>query len=168
MSKATEKSRKIRFNVVDIIIIVAVMAIIASIIFVVLNRKSPDNSVSIRYTVRFEGVEDGALGYIVSGENMKNAAKASIGEVSAVRSERSKFYNKDALEKSENGYELTVSEYSDRHDVYVTVRGTAELDSHGIPVIEGEKILIGAYLGNVSISQFAGSGYVTAFEITEE
>ena len=170
MNKSPEKTGKTRFNVIDVIIIVAVVAVIAAIIFIAINKSGSEeqsNAVKVHYTVRFEQVPEGALAYIKSGENIKNAAKDSIGEVSAVRSERSKYYGKDALTETEDGYEMAVSEYPDRYDVYVTVISAAELDDAGIPIVEGAKILIGTHMENVSISSFAGSGYVVAFEITD-
>ncbi len=158
--------KKIKFNLVDFVIILIILAIIGAAAFLIVQeRHSHINNRrmgNMSFTVRISSVEEDALTLFEKGTTVKDSVSGEvIGEIVAVNSEKTKYYGTVA-KKNGDGYELPVSEYDTKYDVYVTVVASAGLDDRGIHYIGDTKILIGSTV-YFKIPSFTSISYVTDF-----
>lgn len=171
MNRKQPDTKKTRFNIIDVVIILAVLAAIAGVVVFVLVRNGTvktNKTVRAEYTVRFTGVREEFLSEFSAGKTVKNSStRNDIGTILAVRTPTKTLeYNTDAVVGEGDDATVLTSEL-DTYDVYVTISSTATLSDIGIAYIDGTKVLIGspAYY---RIDRFAQIGYITDFELIAE
>lgn len=154
-----QKEKKLRFNGMDLFIIILVAAVIIGVIFIKNRASSAGDSdseneiVTIEYTLEFRKLENSVIGYIGEGDAVKDPDnKQTIGHVISVQSVpyREISYNYD----DGGAYMADNPDYS---DLLITLRATATKDSGGY-YAGGVKFLVGKAC-NVRSKGFAGSGY---------
>ena len=167
----SKKSGKSRFNFIDVIVILAIVAVIGAAVLIVLSRSgvvSASKTAHVEYTVRFTLVREEFTSYVKTGDTVKNSSTGNdIGNVIAVRTPEKSVYS-DARSIIGDGDEKTVavSEFPDLYDLYITVSSTATLNDNGIAIVDGNMILIGSPI-YFRDGLFAKEGFITAFEITQ-
>jgi hypothetical protein len=162
----TTKDKKIRFNPMDFIILIFLLAVIGVATLLILRERHEEMNSrymgNMAFTVRISSVDENALYLFDRGVIVKDSVTGSvIGEIVSVYTENTKFYGNVAV-MTENGPVLPVSEYEDRYDVYVTVVATAGRSENGIHYVGNTKILIGSTV-YFKIPSFTATSYVTDF-----
>ena len=142
------QNKKIKFNLIDLIITLIIVLILAAAAFLIVSSRQSKMETrhkgNMSFTVRISSVDESALPFIEQGHTVKDSVSgAVIGEIVAVRQEKSKYYGTVA-KQTEDGYELPVSTYEDKYDVYVTIVATAGVDDRGIHYVGDTRILIGS------------------------
>ncbi len=158
--------QKRRFNVVDALIILLILAVIAAAAVFVLSkgvggRKS--NTFEIEYVVELRTVRDEFADNIKVGDRLvDSAAKYQLGEVIAVSTSPATFTGTDLV----NGA-LVYCNYPEHSDISLTVKASAETDSDGMYIIDsGYRISVGSTM-YIRTPDFVGTGYCTRFKKTE-
>ncbi|MBO4353824.1 MAG: DUF4330 domain-containing protein [Clostridia bacterium] len=167
MKNQTEK-RSTRFNFIDAVIILAVLLVIAAIVWIILLQNGTvgaDETADIKYTVKISSVREEFVSAVKEGDEAVNSSTgAAIGKITGVKTEKAKYINADSAVKGEDGtYTASVAEYPDTYDVYVTVSVTAKVSANGVLYVDGNKILIGSPL-YFRDGAFAAKGFITGFE----
>ncbi len=156
--------KKTRFNFIDVVILLIVLAIIGAAIYLVATDLAATNAsrqtANMTFTVRLSALEGDALSLIADGVTVKDSANGNvIGTIIAVSTERTKYYG--SVPVFEDGiYTIPVSEYPDKFDVYVTIRTEAGMDSRGIPYVGSNKLLVGAPIF-FKVPSFTAVTYIT-------
>lgn len=161
------ESGKSRFNFIDVLIILTVLAIVAVIIYMTTQSGTiaSKNEKTVVYTLKLSGVNSDYLGLISEGDEVFNSSTGnSIGKITAVRRENTKLIGKTIVTDSTGAKSISVSQYDNLYDVYVTLYVTASVDDRGIAYVDGCRILVGSrfYFRDAT---FAGTSFCTDFSI---
>ncbi len=161
--------KKTRFNFVDAVILLIVLAVIATAVYLIVNElkptQKPRQTGTMDFTVRIASVDEAALSLFTNGIFVKDSVTGeTIGEIVAVRSEKTKYYGTVAVSDGNGGYVVPSSEYSEKYDVYVTVLCSAETVSRGIQQVGSTKLLIGATV-YFKIPSFTSISYITDYTL---
>lgn len=162
-----KSAQKSRFNFIDVIIILLVAAVVAAAIYVITRGTSAPSGTksNVTYTLVIKGVNESHLSLISEGDVINNSSTGNaIGKVTEVTSKHS-VYIGDKIVIDGSGHEtVSVSEYDNLYDVYVTLQTEASVDDRGIAYVDGNKILVGAgyYIRKDALAKTA---YCTAFAI---
>ncbi len=153
------KSKKKRWNGMDLFFIVIIAIIIAALAFVFGNmgRNGADsqksNTVSIEYTVEFRKMSNDALGAVKEGDSVRDPDnKRNIGTIVSVQSMP---YATIAYNSSDGT--VYMAENPDLSDLMITIRAEAIHTDSGYYVNDA-RFLVGR-ITNIWSSGFAGSGY---------
>ena len=142
------KKKKGRFNLVDFLLVLIVLAILFVVIFVVdpfsINLFGQEKEeVTLEYTIRIDNVESILINKIQMGDEVIDASvKSSLGYVSAVEND---------IPHAEPYYDVTegavsMKEYPDRYDLVVTVTAKAAfIDGKGY-LVNGRRVAVGTPL----------------------
>ncbi len=165
---------KMRFNIIDAIIILIILAIIAAAIYLIVtdmqSKKDSRHVGNVDFTVRISSVDEAALSLFEQGIAVKDSVTGEVlGEIVSFNSEKSRHFGKIAIPNAtEDGYTIPVSEYEDKYDVYVTIIATAGKDARGIRYVGNTKILVGSTV-YFKIPSFTSVSYITEYNpLTEE
>lgn len=147
-----------RFNFVDIIVILTLLAILAVFGYMLLLRDSPipgNQSAEVTYTVKLSGINEKYLDCIVIGNTVRNSSDGSeIGTIQSVSSIKSRYVTTEG--------KVQIVEYPDIYDVYVTVVSPCSIDERNITYIGGMRILVGSPV-NFAVTSFSHISYCTEF-----
>ncbi len=161
------EKKKTRFNFIDVVIILIILAIIGAAVYLIVtdmqSKKISRLTGNMDFTVRISSVDEEALALFDRGVIVKDAVTgATIGEIFAVNSQKSRYYGTVAKQGEDGSYVVPVSEYEDKYDVYVIIRATADKDLRGIHYVNDTKILIGSTV-YFKIPSFTSISYITDF-----
>ncbi len=160
------EQKKARFNIVDAVIILIVLAILACATYLIASdlqaRKNTRQMGNMTFTVRISEVNQEALSLFETGTVVKDSVTgAALGKIAAVTMENTKYYGSVASPDG-GSYTLPVSAYSDKYDVYVIVSATASRDDRGIHYAGDTKVLVGSTV-YFQIPSFTSVSYITDF-----
>lgn len=154
------RKRKMKFNIMDVLILLAVAAVAAVLLYVfVLSENTPVDSLGgapttkITYVVELTGIDDALSDNISVGETLIDAAKKmNIGTIVAVETQPYVYLGKNLTDGT---MELTTVD--NKSTVYVTVEADATLTGisysiSGYDIYVGEKVYL-------SLPDFTGTGY---------
>ena len=154
------RKRKMKFNIMDVLILLAVTAVAAVLLYVfVLSENTPVDSLGgapttkITYVVELTGIDDALSDNISVGETLIDAAKKmNIGTIVAVETQPYVYLGKNLTDGT---MELTTVD--NKSTVYVTVEADATLTGisysiSGYDIYVGEKVYL-------SLPDFTGTGY---------
>ena len=163
------EKKKVRFNFIDAIIILIILAIVAAAAYLLVNdaqeRQNPRQMGNMDFTVRIASVSEEALPLFELNTVVKDSVTGEVlGEIVAVRSEKTRYFGKIAIPSEENdgAYTVPVSEYEDKYDVYVTISTKAGKDTRGIHYAGDLKILVGSTV-YFKIPSFTSIAYITEY-----
>lgn len=163
------EKKKTRFNVIDAVIVLIILAIIAAAAYLLVNdaqeRQTPRQMGNMDFTVRIASVSEEALALFEPNTVVKDSVTGeTIGEIVAVRSEKTRYFGKTAIasEEKKGTYIVPVSEYEDKYDVYVTISTKAGKDIRGIHYAGNLKILVGSTV-YFKIPHFTSIAYITEY-----
>ena len=163
--KATKK-RKMRFNIIDLLLIVIAVAVVAALLYVFLPNsfiKSifADESVTIQYAIEFKGVDEAFLESIKENDIViDSVTKAELGTVTAV-DYSTQYTELKYDEESGNG---VLSVVPNKHNVIVTITATAAHDADKGYTVGGLRIAVGELIA-VRFPNFTGEGYCISVPI---
>lgn len=156
---------KHKFNFIDVIIILAVIAVAAAAVFIFgANQLFGDSqTVGVEYVLEFRQVREEFLGNFETGVEVVDASKKyRLGEVTAVSSTATIFTGTNLIDGT-----LYYSEYPERFDVTLTVSAQAKIDSDGMYILdEGYRMSVGTTV-YVRTPNFTGTAYCTQIKKTE-
>jgi hypothetical protein len=154
------RKRKMKFNIMDVLILLAVAAVAAVLVYVfVLSENTPVDSLGgtpttkITYVVELTGIDDALSDNISVGETLIDAAKKmNIGTIVAVETRPYVYLGKNLTDGT---MELTTVD--NKSTIYVTVEADATLTGiaysiSGYDIYVGEKVYL-------SLPDFTGTGY---------
>ena len=157
------ETKKARFNFIDALIILVILAIIGAAVYLVAMERHTNRSANlgnVDYVVRISGVSEDALAFITVGDTVKDSVSGeTMGIIRAVRTEKTAYYGSFAKKNADGNYVLTKSQYPDRYDVYVTISANAVEDARGIYYLGTTKLLTGSAV-YFKVPSFAAVSYV--------
>lgn len=155
--------KKNRFNVVDAIILLAIIALI----FAVLYSFDPfgwfvpegRENVKLAYTVEFKGVDNDVKDNIAVGENVFLSSTSYVmGRVTEVKVQESFVWEYD----EENGI-MTKKTLADKADVYVTIEVNCTYEKGRGYVLNGQQIAYGSEF-DLRFGNFFGNALCVGFD----
>ncbi len=157
--------KKRKFNVVDAVIILIVLAVIAVAVLLLTQRSGSVEEVltEIEYNVELRTIRDEFADNFAAGVQLiDSAAKYRLGEIVAVSVEAATFTGTNLVTG-----ELVYSDYPEHSDVTLTVRAKASVDENGLYVLDGGyKLSVGRTI-YVRTPDYVGAGYCTKLSETE-
>lgn len=162
-----KESGKSRFNFIDALIILTVLAIIGVIVYMTAlgGGKISGTEKTVVYTLKISGVNSDYLPLISEGDKATDSSTGKeIGTIQSVRSVPTQYVGDTVITDSSGNKTVSVSEYDNLYDVYVTLYVTAEIDEKGIAHAGSSKILVGSrfYFRDAT---FASTAFCTEFSI---
>ncbi len=158
-------NNKTRFNFVDVLVILVILAIIGASVLLILNRDDLLNlgeEVPVEYVVRISKVKADYLPLIKEGETVKNSSDGKeIGTILSVKTEPSPVYGDTAISDGNNGLTVSLGEAEDSFDVYVTIKTDASRDQRGILSTDGIRLLVGSTV-YFKIPSFTSVSFITS------
>ncbi len=157
-----KSNRKIKFGIIDILIIVfVVIALVIGYKFLNGGAENSGNEKMISYTVELRNQSGEYKDLIKIGDDIKDSIKGGyLGKVSGVEF-------KDATDVIENKNDGTfsVAKYQDSYDVYVTIEGIPTTYGDNI-MFASQEIKVGKniYIKN---KNYVGSGYIVEVNVNE-
>lgn len=152
--------KKLKFNFVDAIIIILVLAVfVLGVSFVKKGVSSTVKLPEVSFTMEVKEAPEGYKDNFAVGDKIRDAVKGDkfgvVTEIKAVPAS-------NVSENSENGT-YVVSEYEGREDVYITIKGTPAAIEPDVMMAQ-QKVKIGkmVYIKN---NKAVGRGFVVAMEI---
>lgn len=167
MNKANKKAKN-RFNFIDVIITLVVLAIIAFSVYLffgdrinnALDKQQGDESLKVRYTISMNAVEEIYLPSISVGKELFHG-DTSLGIVENVE-----ISEVERIELNERTGELVISDYPGFKKVVLTVVSKARHDNYSVK-IENLTIAVGSYI-EFKYPGFKSYGYITSFETFDD
>ena len=172
-SSIKQKKIKRKFNIIDFLVLVIIIAVVGVSIYAVIswsNIKSlwATDQVSLDYVVEFRGVDEEFINKIEAGDTVIDAiSKNQLGKVERVDSIEKYTvldYTKNEIQ-SEDGKSSTVnyvgvlSEYPDKYNVTVYIKfDTAEYENGVGYTVNGRRIAIGEAI-EMRFPEFSSVGY---------
>ena len=160
-----QQRKKARFNFIDaliILFIIAVIAVAAYLVVSVFRQPRTMNTGNIEFDVRISDVDESSLPLIKNGDTVKDSVTGSVlGTIVDVRYEKAKYYGTVAVEE-EGLLTLATTDYEDKYDVYVKISTSAEKDERGIHTVGSTRIVIGSTV-YFKVPSFAAVSYITEF-----
>lgn len=155
--------KKNRFNVVDAIILLAIIALIFAVLysFDPFGWFAPEGreNVKLVYTVEFKGVDNDVKDNIVVGEKaFLSSTPYVMGEVIEVKTQESFIWEYD----EEKGV-MTKKTLADKTDLYVTIEVKCTYEKGSGFVINGQQIVYGAEF-DLRFGNFFGNAYCVGFD----
>lgn len=162
-----KSSGKTRFNIVDLLIILLVLAVAAALVYaaVAKDRLSSADDSRVTYILRISNVKEDYVDFLKSGSTLFDSSSGvELGIIKSITAVNSKFVSKTV--PSADAEAAVVSEYEDEFDLLITLTVTADVDSRGIASVGGNKILVGSKF-YVRSGAFAEEAFCTGFSIEE-
>ena len=164
MASNTKKAKKaFGFNLIDVIVLLALLAVIFGIVyyFFMRDEKSGEESFVLEYVIETKELPDEFSGYVKKGDRlMSGDGKVFLGEVTAAEYEQATVTVFDG----ETGEQIS-SPYPGHANLYITVRGTAEHSDGGYR-IDGTDIFVGSEI-SYRVPDFSGVGKCVSMKVTE-
>lgn len=162
----TESNKKRRFNTVDTLIVLLILAVVAAggiFLKMTAQKNGGADSFEVEYVIEFRTVRDEFTDNIEVGTQIVDSAKKyRLGEVIGVSSTPAKYTGVDL-----NSGELVYYDYPEHSDMSVTIRTTAVLDDDGMYIIDnGYRMSVGTTV-YVRTPNYVGTGYCTKFKKME-
>jgi hypothetical protein len=162
---------KHKFNVIDILVIIFLLALILGTTFFYLRQSnsiySEMNEKKISYTVCIRNVDEAHLSSFSKGEPVLDSSSLKqIGTVSEVVSKKSVINGTSAVPGEADGeYILKQTESANLYDVYITISAKAYPDSRGVYYVSSRRIVTGASV-YIRCGNYAAQSFVTEFSIS--
>ena len=114
-------NKKIRFNYVDVIIVLLVVVVfVAGFMFVKKGVTSGETLPEVSFTVEVKRMPEEYKTNFSVGDKIRDALKGdTLGVVTEITSKPA-----TDLKTSADSGKYTIAEYEDREDVYITIKGT--------------------------------------------
>ena len=161
---AVARKKPYRFNFIDVLIILLVIAII----FVAINVIAPmpfvkqlqaEKKLTVQYTIELSGVEEAYLNKIKENDSVVDAvSKNSLGTVLAV--DYNNYYSELAYDEETGEGKLV--EYTDRYDVTVTIVASGVYNEGEGYSVNATRIAVGEKI-YVRFPNYVGAGYCIGF-----
>lgn len=161
----TQKKHKRKFNFIDFLVLLVVLAIVGILIYVFspwahLEKLWTNNKIDLTYYVEIKDVDIDFVDNIKSGNQIINSTnKNALGSVLEI-SKREKAYVYDYVVDEEGNVTCVRSEQPDKYNITIKVLANAEYEEGIGYTVNGTRIAIGEPL-DIRFPQFTCSGYCT-------
>ncbi len=169
-----QKRKKVRFNLIDTIIVIFILAVIAVAAYFLFGNFEftfDRGDKDIQFEIRIENVRKESLeslenqSLLASGTTLRNSVTGEeIGTISSVRTEKSRYYG--GLVQGEEGYTLGTMESENVYDVYITVSAVAERDDRNVYTVDDIRVVIGEAV-HFKVKSYAATAYIVKTEIPD-
>lgn len=174
ISAAKQKNTKRKFNIIDFLVLIIILAVVGASIYAVISWSNikklwSTSTVELQYTVEIRGVDKAFINNIRAGDIVTDAvSKNQLGTVDRVDS--AKYTVFDCVEKevptedeqsSTVVYEGALSEYPDKYNITVYVSSTAEYEKGIGYTINGRRIAVGEAI-EMRFPEFSSVAYCVA------
>ena len=160
-----QQRKKTRFNFIDAIIIILILAVIATAVYLIytaMQKPRTATNGNVEFDVRISNVDGSSLPLIKEGDKVKDSVTGELlGVIVAVRAEKAQYVSNIAVEQ-DGALALAVTDYEDRYDVYVKITADALEDERGIYTVGTTRILIGSTV-YFKVPSFKSVSYITEF-----
>ncbi|MBQ6998906.1 MAG: DUF4330 domain-containing protein [Clostridia bacterium] len=155
--------KKIKFNYVDIIIAVLVVAVFAfAYKFINKSFTTTTDMPDVTFTVEVKGVPDDYAERFAVGDKIRDAVKGgTLGVVTAVESVPATDLGTDDI----NG-RWVISEYEGQEDAYITVKGKPT--AYGANIVIGQQEIKVGNLIHIKNAGAVGRGYIVKMNVEGE
>ena len=163
ISASAPQKKQRRFNFVDFLIIVLILAIIGGVIYLFSPASFLKNMRSVKtgtviYTIEIKGVHSDFLSKIQENDLVLDAStKVTLGVVTTVDC-NTKHTVFEAVNKGDGKYEGEWAEYPDQYDVIVTITADAEYIPNKGYFVNNHRVAIGEQFF-LRFPDFTGEGY---------
>ena len=160
------EKRRVKFNVVDAMIIIASIILIGAILVFTdpfgWFDFSNSSRVTLQYIVEFKAVDNDVKNHINIGESAWIASgNQEMGSIAGIESFRAYSWESD-----EEGGVMVKKPMAGKNDVYVTIKAPCVyVDGVGY-FVNGKQIAVGSLL-ELRFASFSGSGYCVGFEVVD-
>ena len=164
-STITQKKPKRKFNFIDFLIILVVVAIVGILIYVFspwsqIEKLWTNNKVELTYFVEIKDVDIAYIESIKEGDGVINSVnKSSLGTVSEI-SKLEKAYVYDYVLNEQGEMTCIRSEHPQKYNITLKIVATAEYDKGVGYSVNGRRIAIGELL-DLRFPQYTCSGTCT-------
>ena len=164
-STITQKKPKRKFNFIDFLIILVVVAIVGILIYVFspwsqIEKLWTNNKVELTYFVEIKDVDIAYIESIKEGDGVINSVnKSSLGTVSEI-SKLEKAYVYDYVLNEQGEMTCIRSEHPQKYNITLKIVATAEYDEGVGYSVNGRRIAIGELL-DLRFPQYTCSGTCT-------
>ncbi len=158
---AHKRGKGRKFNVIDVLLIVAVVLVVAALVYVFLpssliKNLTADETKAIQYTVEFVGVDEAFLNNIQIDQVIYDSvSKSEMGKVYAV--DYSHPYEELTYDENNNGVGI-LTPVEGKYNIQVTITATAQYKSGEGYTVGGTRIAVGEKLF-AKFPNFVGEGY---------
>lgn len=162
-----KENGKVRFNFIDAIIILAIIAVIGAIVYMTVlgGGESAGTEKPVAFTLKITGINEKYIETLTEGDTLYNSSTGDeIGKIKSFRTENTKFIGDSVVTDGSGNKSVSVSEYDNLFDVYITVIATASVDERGIAYIGASKLLVGSRF-YIRDNAFAATAFCTEFSI---
>lgn len=169
-----QKRKKVRFNLIDTIIVIFILAVIAAAAYFLFGNfdfSFDRGDKDVQFEVRIENVGKDTLktlenqSLLTPQTKVRNAVTGEeIGTISSFRTEKSRYYG--GLVQEENGYSLGTMEYEDVYDVYIMISASAKRDSRDVYTVGDIRLVIGETV-NFKVKSYTATAYIVKTEIPD-
>lgn len=165
-NSAVKKKR--RFNFIDFLIILLIVALIAVLIYAFspwsqIKKLWASNEVILDYTVEIRGVDDEFVDLIKNGDSAINSVtKSSLGTVTAIGGIE-KNTELDYTVAEDGTVQGVLSESPDKYDITVHIRATAEYEVGKGYSVNGCRVAVGEELF-FRFPRYSCSGFCVALD----
>ena len=157
-----QNRKKAQFNLLDALIVLFILAMIGTVLYGLFggfHKQDTAKPAEFNFDVKIPNVNATALPLITEGALVKDSVTgAEIGTVVSVRTEKSRYYG-GARADEDGNYSLSVTNYPNQYDVYVTVSAHADEDKRGIFYVGGIRMLIGETV-HFQVKSFSAISYI--------
>lgn len=157
------EKKKIRFNYVDVIIVVLVVAVF-TFAYKFINKSFTTNTDTpeVTFTVEVKGVPEDYAERFAVGDKIRDAVKGdTLGYVTAVESAPATDLGTDDI----NG-KWVISEYKGQEDAYITIKGMPT--SYGANIVIGQQEIKVGNLIHIKNAGAVGRGYIVKMNVEGE
>ena len=167
-TKASNKKKTGKFNIIDFLLIVLALLIVAAIIYVFLpdswlRNAIADETVEIQYTIELQGVDEAFLDKISENDIvLDSVTKSNIGTVTAI--DYSTQYSE--LKYNQQLGEGVLSIVPEKRNVIVTISATAKFTEGKGYTVDGTRIAVGEKI-YVRFPNYVCEGYCISVPLNE-
>lgn len=173
-SAVKQKATKRKFNIIDFLVLIIILAVIGTSIYAVISWSNikklwSTSTVELQYTVEIRGVDKAFINNIKAGDAVTDAvSKNQLGTVDRVDSAKHTVFDcikKDVPSEDEKStsvvYEGVLLEYPDKYDITVYISSTAEYEKGIGYTVNGRRIAVGEII-EMRFPEFSSVAYCVA------
>ena len=158
MKNSTPKKRKFKFNFIDIILLVVILAAVVLLAYIFMSGRIEgfgSNSMTIEYEVSITRIREEFRGNVNVGDKVVDSVKLmEIGEITNVQ-----YVDSVNIITELNSTKIRYPIYPEHLDMTMTIRAEAVI-SDGFYMINGYHIAVGE-LVSIRVPNFTEAGYCT-------
>ena len=158
--------KKIRFNVIDSVIIIAILAVISALVVrelfggSVLEKNTDGTKVMVEMSVKVSNIQEASQNYIKVGDIVNNDNGEHVARIKKVD-----FTAAEGYYVTETG-EIKKLDIPGRIDAYVMLESVGKVTDDSLYIGENTPVAVSQQFG-IYTSRITASGFITGYDYTE-